>query len=124
MIVAGSSAPLGLALRAIGVGPKVANIGPRLDYFFGKARGRIHNPERSADILRKFQRIGLPDTAASRAFLESHLNSVLNNASNIVRVENGIVVRGSFVMGAYGGGKFETFWDGDKLLSGKLISGL
>jgi RHS repeat-associated protein len=121
VIIGVSSVPIGTLLGKLAT--PIARIGNKLDYFFGQATGRLHNLQRSADMLRQLQRIGLPDTAANRAFLEAHLNSVLNNSSNIVRVENGFVVRESFVMGPYGGVKFETIWDGAKLLSGKLIGG-
>jgi hypothetical protein len=40
-----------------------ADLGKKLDYVFGKAKGSIHNVERSVDMERQLNRIGIFDNA-------------------------------------------------------------
>ena len=105
--------------------PSVApNLGRKLEYFLGNAGGNAHNIERSRGMLRQLQSIGLHDTPAVRRSLTEHLSKVLNDPSNIVRVEaSGRTVRESLLMGPNGGLKFETIWDGTKLITGKFLGG-
>jgi hypothetical protein len=99
-------------------------LGRKLEYFLGNATGDAHNIERSTGMLRQLQSIGLHDNPATRKYLTEHLATVVNNPSNLVRTQaNGHVVRESLLMGPNGGVKFETVWDGAKLITGKLIGG-
>jgi hypothetical protein len=99
-------------------------LGNKLEYFFGRATGSVHNVERSVAMLKQLERIGLPDTPVSRQYLQEHLADVLNNPANVARVqENGRVVRESLLMGPRGGLKFETIWEGDKLITGNFFGG-
>ena len=73
-------------------------------------------------MLSQLERIGLPDTPATRQYLTEHLTKVAGDTSSIVRVqENGRIVRESLLMGSRGGVKFETVWEGDKLITGNLF---
>lgn len=102
----------------------IPQIGSKLDFFLGKATGSIHGIERSTGMLTQLERIGLPDNPATRKYLTEHLTDVINNSSNIVRIqETGRVVRESLLMGPNGGVKFETIWDGTKLITGKILGG-
>jgi len=99
-------------------------LGQKLEYFLGNATGNAHNIQRSTGMLRQLESVGLHDTLATRQYLTEHLSSVVNNANNIVRTQaNGTVVRESLLMGPNGGMKFETVWDGTKLITGKLLGG-
>lgn len=60
-------------------------LGRKLDFMLGKATGSIHNIQRSQDMLKSLQRIGLNDTPATRAYLTEHFIKVLNTADNIVK---------------------------------------
>ncbi len=99
-------------------------LGNKLDYPLGKAAGSAHNLQRSADMLRQLESIGLPDSAATRRLLSDHLTEVLNNPSNIVRIqENGRIVRESLLMGPKGGVKLETVWERNKLITVHIYGG-
>ena len=102
----------------------VENLGKKLDYPLGKAAGSAHNLQRSADMLRQLESIGLPDSAATRRLLSDHLTEVLNNPSNIVRIqENRRIVRESLLMGPKGGVKLETVWERNKLITVHIYGG-
>ena len=102
----------------------VPELGRKLDFVFGKATGSAHNIQRSLGMAQQMERIGLADTPASRALLVDHFAKVLNDPATIARVqENGRVVRESFLMGPYGGVKFETVWDGAYLITVKIYGG-
>ena len=99
-------------------------LGKKLDYPLGKAAGSAHNLQRSADMLRQLESIGLPDSAATRRLLSDHLTEVLNNPSNIVRIqENRRIVRESLLMGPKGGVKLETVWERNKLITVHIYGG-
>jgi hypothetical protein len=52
-----------------------------------------------------------------RALIVDHLTKLMNNPSNMVRIEeNGREVQESFHMRPYGGVKLEPIWDGVKLI--------
>lgn len=111
----------GWGFAAEGVAPQ---LGSKLEYFLGRATGNAHNIERSTQMLRQLEHVGLPDTPATRQYLTEHLTGVLRDPSNIVRVqENGRILRESLLMGPRGGLKFETVWDGDRLITGNLFGG-
>ncbi|MBM4128106.1 MAG: hypothetical protein FJ247_12280 [Nitrospira sp.] len=98
------------------VAPREAVLGQKLDYLFGKATGRAHSIERSTDMLRHMERIGLPDTPANRQLMSQHFQGVLNDATNIVATgRNGTTIRESLLMGPNGGVKVTSYWDGETL---------
>jgi hypothetical protein len=102
----------------------VPELGRKLEYFLGRATGNAHTIQRSAQMLSQLERIGLPDSAATRQYLTDHLTGVLNDPSNIARVEaSGRVVRESLLTGPGGVLKLETIWEGNKLLTGNLFGG-
>jgi RHS repeat-associated protein len=99
----------------------VAQLGSKLEYFFGKATGSLHNIDRSKSMLAQLERIGLHDTPASRQYFTEHLTTVLNNPSSIAMQSNGRVVRESLLTGPNGCVKLETVWEGSKLITGKIL---
>jgi len=102
-----------------------ANIGNKLDYFLGKATGAKHNIDRSMAMVTQLKSIGLNDTPATRKLLAEHLDSVINNADNIVKTQaNGRVVRESLIVGPHGSVKIETIWEGNRLITGNIFGGL
>jgi RHS repeat-associated protein len=119
----------GAGLQQLGVaaGPAayslLPEIGRKLDYLFGLARGSVHNIQRSTSMLAELRRIGLNDTADARGLVQAHLGRVLNHASNIVSQTGGRTVRESFLMGPTGGVKLETVWEGTKLITMKVLGG-
>ncbi len=106
------------------VTPREAVLGRKLDYLFGKATGSAHNIERSTDMLRQLERIGLHDTPANRQLMAKHFQDVLNDASNIAGTgRGGTTIRESLLMGPNGAVKIVSYWDGNVLRTFKLLGG-
>ncbi len=116
---------LGPAVNAIHVWKatrRASELGRKLNYFLGQATGSAHNIDRSLGMLRQLQSIGLHDNPATRNYLTQHLAKTLKNLSTIKRIQkNGRIVRESLLMGPRGGVKFETVWEGSKLITGRLF---
>jgi len=101
-----------------------ADLGNKLQYLYGQATGSQHNINRSGDMLRQLERIGLPDNPANRQYVADQLNAIVQNPNNIVRIqENGRLVRESLLAGPNGVVKLETIWEGTKLITAKIIGG-
>ncbi|EFK56015.1 RHS repeat-associated core domain-containing protein [Sphingobacterium spiritivorum] len=103
-------------------GKEGANIGTKLEYVFGKATGSAHNIERSTGMLRQLESVGIFDNAAGRSYLNSHLQGVYNSSKGILQ-SNGRYLRESLLMGPNGGIKVESIWDGNRLITVKLLGG-
>ena len=98
-----------------------AEIGSKLEYFLGRATGSKHNIDRSKEMLRRLENVGLPDTAATRQYLSQHLSETYANPASVLRTqENGRIVRESLLMGPNGVVKMETIWDGNRLITGTV----
>jgi filamentous hemagglutinin len=101
-----------------------ANLGNKLEYFFGRATRKQHNIDQSVDLLRQLQRIGLPDSPNSRRYLTDHLNQVIQDPSNISSIEaDGRIVRESLLMGPQGGSMLLTIWKNNSLITARIIGG-
>ncbi|MBC1990222.1 hypothetical protein HCJ21_12975 [Listeria seeligeri] len=120
--------------KASGAGKlKNPELGNKLDYLFGKAKGNKHNIQRSQTMQSELSKIGIYDTPSSRELLNNHLKNVVNDSSNILKTESRsyiakelpgtptvnytATVRESFLKGPNGGVKIESVWDGDRLLT-------
>jgi RHS repeat-associated protein len=100
------------------VGRAVPNLGRKLDYLFGLATGSAHNVQRSRELARSMGSIGLHDTPATRQYIASHLDEVLNDATNIVeQVTQTRVMRESLLTGPGGAVKLQTAWEGNQLIT-------
>jgi RHS repeat-associated protein len=97
-------------------------IGRKLDYVFGKATGSKHNIDRSTGMKRQLESIGIFDTPANRDLLKKHLESVYEISRGLLQ-KNGRRLRESLFMGPNGGIKIESIWEGNKLITIKLIGG-
>jgi hypothetical protein len=53
-----------------------AQLGRKLEYFFGNATRKQYNIEPSGDMVMQLNRIGIQDNARGRAVFENHLRSV------------------------------------------------
>jgi hypothetical protein len=118
-------AAFGFAMTAIpfGIGTKGgAYLGAKLEYVFGKAIGSVHNIERSTGMLRQLQSVGIFDNVAGRSILNSHFETVYNSTKGILQ-SNGRYLRESLLMGPNGGLKVESIWQGNKLITVKLLGG-
>lgn len=92
-------------------------LGSKLDYILGKAVGNAHAVERSAGLLRELERIGLPDSAATRELLTEHLTRIASQPGGIMQA-NGRILRESLLMGPGGKAvKLQTVWEGNKLIT-------
>ncbi|WP_100303411.1 RHS repeat-associated core domain-containing protein [Lacrimispora celerecrescens] len=121
-------------MRAV-EGAGKADIGNKLDYVFGQATGSAHNIQRSQSMASELAHIGIQDTPANRALLQSHFESVGINLNNIAGTElrsyiaNGqtfnytAIIRESFFMGPSGGAGFRTVWEGYRLLTIIILGG-
>lgn len=120
--------------KASGAGKlKNPEIGNKLDYLFGKAKGNKHNVQRAQTMQNELSKIGIYDTPSSRELLNNHLKNVVNDSSNILKIESRsyiakelpstptvnytATVRERFLKGPNGGVKIESVWDGDRLLT-------
>ena len=109
------------AYRAVQIAKGTVNLGNKLDYVLGKATGSAHNINRSTSMLRKLEKIGLPDSAATREYLAEHFSKVASQQG--VMQANGKIVRESLLMGPAGGSvKVESIWEGTKLITVKILS--
>ena len=111
-----------LGVREVVAAKGGANIGTKLEYVFGKATGSAHNIERSTGMLRQLESVGIFDNAAGRSLLNSHLESVYSGTKGIHQ-SNGRYLRESLLMGPNGGLKVESIWEGNKLITVKLLGG-
>jgi len=103
---------------------QTADIGRKLDYLYGNATGNVHNIQRSLDMQRQLERIGLHNTPSNRAYLVQHLQTVLNNPTNVPKtLSNGNVIRESLLMGPNGGVKLITIWNKTKLVTAIIKGG-
>ncbi len=118
----GASAADGKLLTTVSQPVNASKVEEKLQYFFGKAAGTEHGIERSRDMLRQLERIGLPDTPASRQYLYKSILEVYGNPKNIIKIQkNGRAVRHSVLIGPKGGALLETIWAGNLLTTGKII---
>ena len=77
-----------------------AELGSKLEYFFGNATGKAHNIKRSGDMVSQLNRIGIQDNVRGRAMFEKHLRDVYADPNTVVRVqENGRTVRDGLLYG-------------------------
>jgi hypothetical protein len=101
----------------------VPDLGRKLEYLFGNATGNAHNVDRSLDMARQLNRIGIQGDAGGRALLTEHLTMTLNNPMNILRDEGSRTIRESLLGGPGGFLKMESIWEGNKLITMKLFGG-
>jgi len=66
--------------------------------------------------------VGIHDNVAGRRILTNALNTVLNDPTNVTRIQqNGRVVRESLLSGPNGILKMETVWEGSRLITINLF---
>jgi hypothetical protein len=102
----------------------VPELGRKVDFLLGKATGNAHNIERSTDMLRQLNRIGLQNTEQTRKYLTDAFTKALNDPNNVLKVqEDGRVVKEFLLSGPNGILKVEAVWDGTKLITAELFGG-
>ncbi len=107
---------------AISLASKNPDLGRKLDYVLGRATGSSHNIERSQEMLRQMERIGLLDKEGTRTYLADHLKKTLEDSNSIFKIqENGRVVRESLLSGPRGIVKVESIWEDVKLITVKIF---
>lgn len=105
-----------------GMAKNGVQLGSKLDYILGKATGSAHNIERSTGMLRQLESVGIFDNSAGRSLLQNHLKNIYTGTKGLVQ-PNGYYLRESLLMGPRGGLKMESIWEGNKLITVKLIGG-
>lgn len=101
----------------------IPELGRKLEYIFGNATGNAHNIQRSTDMARQLNRIGIHGDARGRELLTEHFAMVLNNPMNIVKEQGARTVRESLLSGPGGFLKMESVWENNKLITVKLFGG-
>jgi len=100
----------------------IPDIGRKLEYLFGNATSNQHNIDRSIQMERQLNSIGIFDNENGRLYINEVLNNTVNNPNNIVGTqENGRIVRETLLAGPDGFLKMETIWDGDRLITFNLF---
>jgi RHS repeat-associated protein len=87
----------------------------KLGYLLGQASGRVHNLARALQNAGQLARVGVQNTAAGRALLQSHLQDVAADATNVVETYSNeygsYVVKESLFSGPGGFLKLESTWE-------------
>jgi len=104
-------------------GVATAELGEKLKYLFGQATGRLHNLERSAQMQRQLNSIGIFDNPEGRELLTKLLNDALNNPNTITGISSrsGYTIREFLIVGPSGVIKAESYWDGNVLKTVELF---
>ena len=100
-----------------------AELGRKLEYVFGKATGSEHNIERSVDMERQLNRIGIFDNAKGRGIVQEHLSDAFKNTTNGTLQENGRMLKESLLTGPNGVVKVQSVWEGNKLITVEMFGG-
>lgn len=101
----------------------VPDLGRKLEYVFGNATGHAHNVERSTDLARQLNRIGIQGDASGRQLLTEHFTMTLNNPMNIVLEEGAKQTRESLLAGPGGFLKMRSVWQNNRLVTVFLFGG-
>lgn len=114
--------PKNTVIETVKANLTIPQIGEKLKYVFGKATGSLHNIERSTGMAKQLNSIGIFDNSTGNSYLKNHLTEVLNNPSNILKMQtNGRVIRESLLMGPKGGLKMHSIWEESKLITIELF---
>ena len=90
----------------------------KLTYLFGKATGDAKNIQRSKEMLRSLERIGLNDSPKNREHVKSQLKGVMKNPSAVAKIQtNGRIVKESILAGPRGVIKMISIWDKGRLIT-------
>ena len=95
-------------------------LGDKLSYVFGQATGSAHNIQRSTDMLRQLNRIGIFDNTTGREYISQKITEAYYCAQPILQ-NNGRYIREILVMGPNGGVKMNTIWEGAKLITVEIF---
>lgn len=100
-----------------------ADLGRKLEYVFGKATGSKHNIDRSVDMQRQLNKIGIFDNAEGRSIVQEHLETAFKNTTNGVVQKNGRMLKESLLTGPNGAVKVQSVWEGNKLITVEIFGG-
>lgn len=106
-----------------GIEKATPEIGTKLQYVFGKATGSAHNIERSLDMERQLNRIGIFDNAEGKAYVQQQLEKAFHDTTNGTVQSNGRILKESLLTGPNGFVKMQSVWDGNKLITMELFGG-
>jgi hypothetical protein len=100
-------------------------INRKLDYIFGNASGTQHNINRSIDMERQLNRIGIYDNVEGREIVSDHLYNTYIDPTSILKVQEstGRIIRESLLAGPEGIVKFRSIWEGSKLITVEIFGG-
>ncbi|HET8682578.1 MAG TPA: hypothetical protein VFM54_11990, partial [Micromonosporaceae bacterium] len=65
-----------------------ANLGAKLEYFFGNATGSAYNIQQSGEMATTLNRIGILDNPAGRSLFETHLRQTFADPESVVAVQD------------------------------------
>jgi len=101
-----------------------AEIGRKLEYVFGKATESKHNIERSLDMERQLNKIGIFDNAKGRSIVQEHLEAAFENTTNGTLQKNGRMLKESLLFGPNDSVKVQSIWEGNKLINVEIFGGM
>ena len=92
------------------------DLGNKLNYLFGQATGTVHNIQRSLQMLKQLNSIGILDNPANRAYITEKITESFYYSQAVLQA-NGREIREIMLMGPHGGVKMQTIWEGAKLIT-------
>ena len=98
------------------------NLGQKLNFLFGQATGSTHNIQRSLDMLRQLNSIGILDNPASRTLIYHQIVGAFNQGAATAQ-QGGRHMVESLLMGPTGGLIMQTVWQNNNLITIILRSG-
>lgn len=102
----------------------IEDLGAKLEYIFGNATGSRHNIERSKDMQRILNSIGIFDNAEGRAIVTNTIINSFRDPCNGYMQDNGRFVIETLLVGPNGIAKMQTVWDGFKLITIELFKSM
>ncbi len=134
----GVTTAMELAIPIVGIpgggggkfGVRVAIDPKKFDYLFGRVVSSGHSADRSVQLAKDFRRLGIYDDAVGRSIIRNHLDDVVKQDGNILRVftnkHGNFEIRESFLIGPSGKAAklstgFQVLDDGTRLFNTTII---
>ena len=95
----------------------------KLDYVFGKATGTKHNIDRSIDMQRQLNRIGIYDNDKGRQYIQEQLTKSFMDKENGHVQDNGRILKETLIIGPHGVVKAQSVWEGNRLITVEIFGG-
>ncbi|MBQ1328319.1 MAG: hypothetical protein IIY49_09840, partial [Eubacterium sp.] len=94
-----------------------ANVGNKIEYVMGNATGSKHNIERSLEMEKTLNSIGIYDNEEGREIVLNAFQDAYSNLSDGIVKENGRITVNTLLLGPNGCACRKTIWEGNKLIT-------